>query len=53
MLPKEAIKEYQEAFLKDFGYKIPEDEALKQLTNLMDLVRILYKPNTKFDNQKN
>ncbi|MFH1863499.1 MAG: hypothetical protein ABIJ85_01120 [bacterium] len=43
MLPPEAIREYQETFSKDFGYEISKEEALQQLTGLMDLVKLFYK----------
>lgn len=44
MLPKEAIIEYQQIYEAQFGTEISFDEAMRQGTQLINLMRIIYKP---------
>ena len=44
VIPKEAIEEYKQAYMKEYGEEISDAEALKQATNLLSLFRIIYKP---------
>ena len=44
LLPKQAIKEYQEIYFKEFGEKISYDEAQKQGLNLLMLLKLISQP---------
>lgn len=43
-LPEKAIEEYKKIYEKQFGEKISDQEALGQATNLINLMKIIYKP---------
>lgn len=43
-LSDQAIEEYQEIYLKEFGKRIDEEEVRKQGTNLVNLFKLIYKP---------
>lgn len=43
-LPEKAIKEYKKIYEKEFGEKISDQDALEQATNLVNLMKIIYKP---------
>jgi len=44
ILPKEAVLEYQQIYKDQFGTEISYDEALKQGTELINLLKIVYRP---------
>jgi hypothetical protein len=44
MLSKQAIKEYQEIYKKEFGEDINESEAVSQGTGLLNLFKIFSRP---------
>lgn len=43
-LTQQAIKDFQEACLKDFGEKISDAEAEEMGIELLSLFKIIYKP---------
>lgn len=43
-LSQQAIKDFQEAYLKDFGERISEVEAEEMGIELLNLFEIIYKP---------
>lgn len=43
------IKEYQALYKKEFGRDVSYNEADKQLSNLVNLLKIIYKPIKKKD----
>lgn len=45
-LTKADIGEYQELHNQHFGTEVSDDEARKQLTSLVRLIEIIYKPIT-------
>lgn len=44
MLSSEAIKEYQDIYLKEFGEEILFEEAKIQAENFINLMRLITKP---------
>ena len=48
-LSKRAIDEYKEIYLKKFGKKITDAEALEQGTKLINMMKVIYKPIPKKD----
>ncbi|MFH0943203.1 MAG: hypothetical protein V1810_03455 [Candidatus Beckwithbacteria bacterium] len=44
LLPKQAIKEDQEIYFKEFGEKISYDEAQKQGLNFLMLLKLISQP---------
>ena len=41
MLSKQAIKEYKEIYKKEYGEELSDEEAIKQGTNLIELVKLI------------
>ena len=44
MFSDENITKYQEIYRKRFGNEITREEATRQGTNLLDLLKIIYRP---------
>lgn len=42
MLPKEAIKEYKEIYLKNYGVELTDEEATRRANNLVALYAAVY-----------
>jgi hypothetical protein len=53
-LDRETIKEFQEIYKKDFGEEIDEATAREKSRQLLNLMRIIYKPtkNKDYENSK-
>lgn len=47
MLSEDDIKKFQEIYQKEFGKEISKEEALKQGTKLITLMKIVLKQNKK------
>ena len=44
MISKESLEEFKKIYKKEFGEEISDQEAFERATNLLNLYRILYKP---------
>lgn len=44
MLSKQAIDKFKEIWKSEFGHEISDDHALEQGTNLLNLMRVVYRP---------
>lgn len=44
MLSKKAINEFGEIYLKEYGEKLSEGEAMEKATRFMNLFKVIYKP---------
>ena len=44
MISEQAVSDYQRIYKKVYGKDIPYDEALRQGTILLRLMKIIYKP---------
>ena len=42
MLPKEAIQEYKEIYLKNYGVKLTDEEATRRANNFVGLYAAVY-----------
>lgn len=42
MLPPEAIEEFKEIYLRNYGVELSDDEASARAGNLMNLYRVVY-----------
>lgn len=47
----EKIEEYRELYKKHFGEEISKEEALEQLTKLVNMVKLIYRPIKKSDSK--
>ncbi len=52
MLSNESIKEYQKIYKKKFGEEISYEGARKQGTDLVELMKLVYKPIKKSELKK-
>lgn len=52
MLSKKAILEFQEIYQREYGKKLADAEAVALAANLINLMRVAYRPMPK-DNGKN
>lgn len=52
MITTEQLKEFKAIYKKEFGEDISDKEALESATQLVNLMRIVYKPITKEDYEK-
>jgi len=51
MLTKEAINEFKQIFLKEYGAELSDDEATQKATHLFNLFVVLATPTKKVDLQ--
>lgn len=43
-ISKEALEKFKEIYRKEYGKDISDEEALKQATSLLRLMKIIYRP---------
>lgn len=51
MLSQKDIEEYKRIYKEEFGEEISDQEALAQGTSLINLMKIIYRPIKKSDNE--
>ena len=52
MLSKEALQEFKKIWVDKFGRELPDDEAVKEATNLLTLFDAIYRPIKKESESK-
>lgn len=53
MLSKEALQEFKKIWVDKFGRELPDEEAIKEATNLLNLFDAIYRPIKKEMPEKN
>ena len=46
------ISDFQNLYLEEYGINLPQEEALRRGSDLIELIRAIYKPITKEDYKK-
>ena len=51
-LPKKAVEEFKKPYAKHYGVELPDEEAKRRASNLVDLFAAVYGDNSQMINKK-